>query len=532
MSGSVSSSGDVESNLAAAFVAACAAEGHRPHTGLRLLAGGRAERPASVPVADPWGLGEAHQSLTTPSDRKARGAWYTPRHLAVELVERTVVDAGAVVDPSCGGGVFLLAAADRLVTLGAPPAAIVGDLVIGIDVDPLAVAVAEAALWWWGARHGVDVLPGRLSIGDALVGDRLPRCSAVVGNPPFLGQLKGGTVVDGEYRARLRQRFGDAVGAYTDPAGLFLLAGVEAVGPGGRVTLIQPQSVLATRDTVRLRRRLDESAEFESCWFDAGSTFAASVDVCAPTLRRVDHAPPRPRRWADALADHRGVPAVELAGSDTLGHIATVRAGFRDEYYGLVDAVREGGTGPRLVTSGAIDPLTLRSDRPTSFAKRTFDDPRIDVDRAADRARAWVAAQRVPSVLIASQTKILECLADPDGHLVVGVPGLVVIPGDPDDLWRIAAALSAPCVSAWLLRQTVGTGLSGDACRPTAPLLTGLPLPADVDAWNDAAQHVRLLASGGEDLETWRAFAQRADAAYGVVDAGVADWWDRRRPRR
>ena len=51
-------------------------------------------------------------------------------------------------------------------------------------------------------------------------------------------------------------------------------------------------------------------------------------------------AEPTGSSWGHLLAVARGVPAVEVPATDaTLGSIAELTAGFRDQYYGLVDAV-------------------------------------------------------------------------------------------------------------------------------------------------------------------------------------------------
>lgn len=524
---------DARPPLAAALRAACERRGIEADPRLALLHGsdGGAEPP---PIDDAWDLGTLHQRLTGASDQTRRGAWYTPRWLAQTLVDATVDSVGVVLDPACGGGVFLLAAAERLVDLGADPADVATDLVRGIDIDPLAVEVSRAALWWWAKDHGVDMVPDGLIVDDALVGSPWPDVDFVVGNPPFLGQLRAATTNADSMRSRLRDRFGTAVAAYTDPAALFLVAATEAVRPGGAVTLIQPQSVLATRDTTAARARVDALADLQACWFDDGRSFDAAVDVCAPTLRRRPNGSPgATRAWSEWLADHVGIPAVRLDGPAVLSTSADVLAGFRDQYYGLVDAVVDGGDGPRLVTSGAIDPFVLRDDRPVAFAKRRWVEPRLLVDRVTDSAVAWVQRQLAPSVLVASQTRIVECVVDETGDLVVGVPGLAVIPHDPDDLWPLAAALAAPCVSAWLLRQSVGTGMSTDALRPTAPLLSRLPVPADTVAWTRAADAARRLTTSANPSEAaWAEFARLADAAYGIADPALIHWWWNRHPAR
>ncbi|MDZ7674015.1 MAG: N-6 DNA methylase [Acidimicrobiales bacterium] len=508
--------------VAAAFAARCAERRLDAHPALAVL-GHDDGRPAHDP--DPArSLGAVHEQLVVGEARVSRGAWYTPDWLAADLVARAFPEPGAVADPACGGGAFLLAAARRLRAFGVAPERIVAELLVGVDIDPLAVAVCEAELWLWSADEGRETLPGRVTVGDALAGDKLPRVDAVVGNPPFLGQLKTGTAVDAERRRRLAARWGDAVQAYTDSAGLFLLAAVDAVRPGGRVVMVQPQSVLAARDTARVRARVADLAELEDCWVDDGTAFEASVHVCAPVLRRRDDHVPNPGAelsWVEPILRANGVPATTATGTATVADRGTVLAGFRDEYYGLVDHVHEGGDGPRLVTSGSIDPFRVRTGS-VRFAKQRWTCPTVDTASLTGRACRWTADQHGPKLLVASQTKVVEAAVDPDGRYLAGVPVIVVRPHDHAELWHLAAALHAPCVSTWMLRRTIGTGLSAGACRPTAALIAQVPLPDHRDVWDEAAGLAERMAAGESVAE---AFAVSSDAAYGVDDAELRSWW-------
>lgn len=530
--------------LAVAFVAAVRAEGLEPDPALRLLQTAAAETPgpAAAQLAGPGALGPRHEQLVTAEDRTRRGAWYTPAWLAEAIVERAIPDVraarrGPVLDPACGGGAFLLAAADRLVTLGCTPAQALASL-RGVDVDPTAVAVTEAALWWWGARRGAPaVVADQLQVGDALLDDTTPEPrGTVVGNPPFLGQLRSATTVAADRRADLRARYGDAVRAYTDPAWLFVLHAVEQVVPGGRVALVQPQSFLAARDAAAIRQELDGCVELVDAIVDDGTAFDAGVSVCAPVLQRRDPSRPpgRPNDWVAPLADAAGVPRVHLPGTATLGDVASVHAGFRDEFYGLVDGVSEeasDGTSPdcpRLVTAGAIDPFAVLG-RPQRFAGRRWIRPVVDPTRLTGRAARWAEVQAGPKVLVATQTRVLEAVADPEGALLGSVPVLCVRPADPDDVWHLLAALLAPAASAWLLRRSAGTALSADACRPTPALLGELPLPGNRRRWDEAAAVARCLSERGGDPS---AFAAPADAAYAIDDPALRRWWQERRPRR
>lgn len=514
--------------LAAALRDALCREGLTPPPSLRLL--DHAPAVEAPIVVDPWALGVLHEQLATPAERTDRGAWYTPRWLAEQLVARALPDAaaaqrGPVVDPACGGGVFLLAAADRLVCLGRSPGEALGRL-RGRDVDPLAGAVAEAALWWWGARQG-ERARVRIDVGDSLLDGDDAGAGAVVGNPPFLGQLRSSTAADAGRRRALRDRMGDAVRAYTDPAWLFALRAVEDVVPGGRVALVQPRSFLAARDAAAVRDRIDRCARLDEVLLVDESAFDAAVATCSPVLVRTTGERRVPNDWTGALAQAAGVPPVRLPGTPLLGSIADTHAGFRDEYYGTTAAVTEGGPGPRLVTVGAIDPLHLL-DRPQRFGRRRWHDPRVDVGALHGRAARWAALQAGPKVLVATQTRVLEAVADPGGALFGSVPVIVVRPHDPAALWHVLAALHAPAASAWVRRQHAGTGRSADTCRPSAALLASLPLPADHEAW-DAAALAAERAWHGEVTAAEAALA--AQRAYGGDDAVLA-WWEGRRPQR
>ena len=198
-------------SVAAAFVAAMAREGLAPDPALRVLGWldpSASCDPDTVP-ADPFGLGLFHERAESDAERVRRGAWYTPRWLADDLVARafdaTRISVRTVADLSCGGGAFLLAAAERLATTAGVEDSVRS--LWGCDVDPVAVAVTEASLWWWSAVNGAPTVIGdRLVVGDALVGTSIPRASVVVGNPPFLGQLRTSTASDAARRASLRAR--------------------------------------------------------------------------------------------------------------------------------------------------------------------------------------------------------------------------------------------------------------------------------------------------------------------------------------
>ncbi|MBP3982252.1 N-6 DNA methylase [Acidovorax sp. JG5] len=140
------------------------------------------------------------------NDRKLTGSYYTPDSLVQELI-RSALDpviaqrlaqspaqpvdallAIRVIDPACGSGHFLLAAArrlaEKLAQLRAPEGAVtpqayrhalrevVGRCIFGVDRNPMAIELARTALWLEGFEEGrpLGFLDHHLQVGDALLG--------------------------------------------------------------------------------------------------------------------------------------------------------------------------------------------------------------------------------------------------------------------------------------------------------------------------------------------------------------------------
>ena len=467
--------------------------------------------------------------MLSPARRREIGAFYTPVDVAERLVDLALdglAGAPAVCDPACGDGVFLLAAGRALADRGLDRATVARELLWGCDLDADAIEVARSAIVSWS---GVD--PGEhLVVADGLtIGARWrARFDAVVGNPPFLNQLERATV----RRDPLPERLLDVARPYTDTAWLFLLAACDLVRDGGRVVLVQPQSLLAARDAAPVRAHIGD--RLTGLWWCDDALFDANVHVCAPVLGPTTHqvrrwsgrdvrpvepaARPSSATWGSLVA--ADVPDVALStGHGTLADLAGATAGFRDEFYGLAPHIRDerDGDRPLLVTSGLIDVGGISwGERVTRFNGARYLHPRVDVDALDGALGRWVRDRLQPKVVLATQTKVLEAAVDAGGTWVPSTPVIALHPRDPDDLWRIAAVLLAPAVSAWAARTYAGAALAPTAIKLSARQTLGIPLPSGEAAWSAAADGLRA-----GDID---AAATAMDDAYAVGPA-VNAWW-------
>jgi hypothetical protein len=537
-----------------------------------------------IDVADDAGpdlLGRMHEGTFDRRTRQDKGAFYTPPAIAAGVVALAMAEpwpaasrAVSVCDTAVGGGAFLLAAARALVAQGAEPATVVRWQLFGSDVDPVALAVTEASLWLWSAALGQPtVVPsGRLVATDgrlatAATWGRIDGFELVVGNPPFQAQRRINTANPVDVRIELRERFGEAVDAHTDSAALFLLGAAQLLTPNGRSALIVPESMLSARDATGVRATVLECTRLVGFWRAGQQVFDVPVRVCAPVLEALEPAvatvgaapdrapdvdltvgvgfrpagrapvPADASSWASLLRADELPSIARIRTKGVLGDLAQATAGYRDQYYGIVDAVvDEVPPGPRhmkLVTSGAIDPCTLRWGKvPVRFANKRWKAPVVDLDvleRTNPAMAAWATARLGHKILLATQTKVLEAVVDSRGWAYPSVPVISITCAD-DDVWRVMAVLSSPVASVWAHEVAAGGALSANSVRLRASQVLDIPLPANARAWDDGAlfigqAHVMdpmmrrvLLSMAGDEMN--RAYGIRGGPAK-----VLAKWW-------
>lgn len=505
-----------------------------------------------------WSRITDYESTLSPQARRS-GVHYTPWPVAVGLSRRALTaredrSVPRIIDPSCGAGAFLVASAEVLVRGGADPSEVLANLT-GIDVDGDALLAADEVLAAWADRHGVQGERPVLHCGDALSSDLAARLPAgafelVLGNPPFQNQLAATSARTEAERAEVRQRFGPDAAGYADTAALFLLLATELVAPGGVIAMIQPRSVLAARSTEPTRARLSRVGHLIGVWVPDQQVFEAAVDVCAVVAKSGPAIEPDiviwsgpeleitcgavaassmgSGSWSAAGAIAAGVPSVPSMPGVMLGDHARLIAGFRDEYYAVVEHLVEQGEstsgGRPVVSVGLIEPARIDwGHRPARIGRRRWDRPVVEVANVAasnPRAARWLEATRVSKTLVATQTRVLEAAEDRVGDMVPLTPVVAVI----SDAWSpaaVTAAVLAPAASAWAHWQFGGTGMSRSALRVSARQLRLLPMPVRPPAWRDM---VRLIETNASWEEFGRAGCASWDLSAEVSDQ-VMNWW-------
>ena len=502
-----------------------------------------------------------------------------------------------VIDPACGTGNFLVIAAlrivDQLVSNGFDEADalifVVRNCVFGTDIDESALKQCAENL---SSLTGGVVKPAEIRnhflCRDALLIDEAgvdsvsqlslfdlesekwsglfpsvylneePGFDIVIGNPPFLNQLSTETVASASQYTELESRYSNSINKLTNTASIFFLAALKMANKSGTISFIQPMSFLATRDSEPVRRRIADTQSLSSVWVCEEKVFDAAVQVAAITInlgqlsdtvkiysdRSFTHVGETRQfsaiepTWSRAMTTARRFPIASLQSSGRLNDIAEITGDFRDQYYGLVDAVLENSNPTteqmKLATVGLIDPgLFSWGKTATRFAKKPFTFPVVNLELLEPKMKVWAKSRQRPKVIVATQTRILECYVDQSGEILPSVP-LSTINSEPEMIWHIAAMISAPPISLIAAERHFGAGMSADVLKLGARDLLDLPLPLHKEPWDLAAEKFQSLQNS-ESNESRREIAKRIGQlmcdAYGVSNPDVLNWWLDRLPR-
>ena len=280
-------------------------------------------------------LGTACETLLHGDGRRARGAHLTTFELAAFVASRLAVKDGAVLDPACGCGHLLVAAARRF-GVGAP------DRWYGWDVDPEHVSATRIALWLEGGRRGRVSDFRNIGPADAILSSPGIRATTIIANPPFMSIRRLSRECGSEYVAKLKRAVPSLQGSF-DLFAAFLLRLPEWLAHDGQFAVIVPapfwSADYARRARMVLSEALTEIHDLRSRALFPDAAVSPNVLVGevesdrrvrvyqTSSLSRFDPEQPSMTVSASSLLDGFPVQLPLAADNLTLGDVATIHAG-------------------------------------------------------------------------------------------------------------------------------------------------------------------------------------------------------------
>lgn len=212
-------------------------------------------------------VGDTYQKLQEKEEKKLKGSVYTPLTIASVMAEG-IIDKSIyasnpyikLLDPSCGGGIFLTGFYTRLVDFAKdlgiknPEKHVVENNLYGVDTDEYAVCTASVEIY---RKSGIK--SRNISCCDFLF-EYNSNVDYVIGNPPYIGH-KG---LDSEYRQRLAEKFGDVFRDKGDICYCFIKKSYEILNKDGELYFFTSRYFLESLSGNCIREYLKKKALIKS----------------------------------------------------------------------------------------------------------------------------------------------------------------------------------------------------------------------------------------------------------------------------
>lgn len=465
------------------------------------------------------------EPLLSRAQKRSNGVYYTPPEIGRLVVERTLGrlllgeplsplsrcgrEAGGeglalhdrplrILDPACGAGEFLVAAAEIL--NGQPHE------LFGIDIDSQAVQATRERL------AEFPPTATQVRVADALGEHALPCNSfdAVIGNPPYVNIRELARQRGPREMAALRERFRTARGNF-DLYVLFIERALQWLKPGGCCGLLVPNK-WATLDYARpCRELLMEQATLEEVIdlsahriFRQASVYphvlifrkqpaaaghAVRVQNCGPLAPRADNR--RPILGAETLIDQSRLNSEAFVFGQAfnlesqietlpLGQVARLQCGTPGYAASRISASlleAEVALPPALpfITSGNIDRYRVEPGN-VRFLGKTWRDPRLPfaVPPLTQRQITLFGGQKI---VIAGMSRRIEAAWDASG-LALGVQVYAALDWQVDPHYLLAL-LNSKLLSYLFRTRFAAKRLAGGYLAINKGQLARLPIAVD-----------------------------------------------------
>lgn len=208
------------------------------------------------------GIGETYQRLCKREHKKELGSFYTPYEVVSYMVDDIVKDIDyaenpdiRILDPSCGGGYFLLELFKRLVVMAKkagidePEDHVMRKNLYGFDIDENAIMITQVEIYG-KTGHAASNIECR----DFLIGIK-SEYDIIIGNPPYMGHK----MLKGEYRERIQEEYKSVFSDKGDLSYCFIKRGIDSLKPSGKLVFLTSRYILEALNAGDIRRYISET---------------------------------------------------------------------------------------------------------------------------------------------------------------------------------------------------------------------------------------------------------------------------------
>ncbi len=233
---------------------------------------------------------ELYENLLTSKEKKNLGQVYTPLHIIrkmlSQLFEIRKIDKNIrLLDPSCGGGYFLIEAFKIIKNSSEDidDRYIIENMLYGIDIDAFSIFLTKAGLFFASGCSDADF--NIFSLDYLTDTFNLGRFDIVVGNPPYVGHKNSST----EYKKALYDKYSDVFYDKSDISYCFFKKSKDVLNQDGVVSFITSRYFMEALYADRVRSFIKNNFNIVSIFdFSGNKVFkGAMVSPALITLSNI-----------------------------------------------------------------------------------------------------------------------------------------------------------------------------------------------------------------------------------------------------
>lgn len=192
-------------------------------------------------------LGLLYLSLSNLSNRKARGAYFTPTRVVEKVFSNIDLTNEKIIDPCCGSGNFLLQLPDVM------------DLenVYGNDIDQTSIELTRINMYLKYEPKNLDILYKNFTTSDFLKNNSDVKYQYIIGNPPW------GYDFPKEELAELKTMFNSADTKNVESYDVFVEKSLSCLEKDGILFFVLPEAILNVKTHKIIRQIILDNTSIE-----------------------------------------------------------------------------------------------------------------------------------------------------------------------------------------------------------------------------------------------------------------------------
>lgn len=192
-------------------------------------------------------LGLLFISLSNLSNRKVRGAYFTPTKVVEKIISNLDLKNEKIIDPCCGSGNFLLQLPD-VVTLGN---------IYGNDIDKTSIELTRINMYLKYEPKNLDVLYENFTTSDFLKNNTDIKYQYIIGNPPWGYEFSKEELID------LKKIFVSADTKNVESYDVFVEKSLSCLEDDGRLFFVLPEAILNVKTHKTIRQIILDNTSIE-----------------------------------------------------------------------------------------------------------------------------------------------------------------------------------------------------------------------------------------------------------------------------